>query len=310
MTTPTPVGEDIAAIAQANGTDAATLQQYIAQNGGTAAGTTKNVTLVPAYRIGTATAPNAPLGEDVSGSGMSEHTGVGVTTPNRAAPTLRDADDVKLDFNRMSDADLEALGEKLVQANLLPDDWALTGGRADLQAQWNTLVDRAGDYNAANGFGTQPDATTGTLLTPEDMIDLYSGRSAAGKNQQAQTSTSVSYGQTMTADGARRMLTSMMTGALGRAPTAKEADDFQAALNDAQANNPTTTTNVSSVDASGNRTSTSHTSGGFDAQDFAAGYTQDNLQQGAEYKHYQAATTYYNAMLQALQSPTGLVNVQ
>jgi hypothetical protein len=315
-----PTNNGLGSVLQAAGVDPNAYKEWLASQGGDGSGSTstKAVTLVPAYRIPTAAHPNDPTGEALSG-GLSEHSALGVTAPPKAAPTLRDSDDVKLDINRMTDTQLEALGERLVQANLLPDDWALSGGRDALEKVWGTLVDRAAAYNTANGPGTQTDpndksaAVTGSLLTPEDMIDLYSGQSPAGKNQGSSapsTSTSINYGQTLTADGARRMLTTMMKGALGRAPTDKETDDFQAALNAAQANNPTTTTDVTVKDARGNDVTTRHSTGGFDAQDFQAGYTKDKLQGSDEYKHYQAATTYYQALIDAVSAPTGLVHVQ
>lgn len=213
---------------------------------------------------------------------------------NYQPPAGRTVDDVKLDVQRMSDDELAALGKRLVAAHLLPPDWALSGGRDAIEKVWGDLVDRAADYHQANPT---------TDLTPQDMIDLYSGQSADGKNAGTTTSTSTSYGQPMTADAARRKLESMMTAALGRAPTGKEADDFQAALNEAQANNPSTTVTTTGKDASGNTTSTTRPSGGFNPDDFANTYAREHVQNTDEYRHYQAATTYYQALLGAIKGP-------
>lgn len=295
MATPTPpTNSGTSGVLGGLGISDAQIQQGIAAAVGGGGAITGDKRIVP-------TTPDQEAAQRQGFDFISPKLGAGPTLDRLAAAATRTAGDVKLDVQRMTDGDLAALGKRLVAAHLLPDDWDLAGGRDDIEKVWNTLVDRAASYH---------DANPSTNMSPQDMIDLYSGQSASGKNQGATTSTSTSYGTSMTADGARRMLSSMMTGALGRAPTAKETDDFQAALNAAQANNPTVTTSTSQVDASGNRSTTSHATGGFDAGDFASGYQQDNLAKTTEYKHYQAATTYYQAMLDAIRSPTNLVNVQ
>lgn len=207
------------------------------------------------------------------------------------ALTMRPLNDVKLDALRMSDAQLAHLAAKLQSAGLLPV--GKTPTREAIEAAWDDLVDKTAKRRQAN-----PDSK----LTPYDMIDLYGGQAALdGQNNPTTTSVITTQNQLSTPDQARGMLQQMMTSALGRAPTGREADDFQAALNDAQRANPMISTTVTNTDASGNsKTTQKAPTGGLDANAFANSYQTDKVQQSAEYAHYQAATTYYNQLLQTI----------
>lgn len=214
--------------------------------------------------------------------------------------TTRPSSQVYMDVKRMSDQDLEALGTRLVSAGALAPGWT----RADIEKEWGTLVGYAADWHTANPTSN---------LTPEDMIDLYYGSGANG-GQPASTVQNYVTSKIDLSDPytARALISNALQDALGRKPSGKEADDFQAALNAAQTASPTITnqtinTSPANLDPNGMGYKNTQTtvSGGVNANDFAQQYEANNLAQTAEYKHYQAATTYYNALLQGISGPGG-----
>lgn len=124
-----------------------------------------------------------------------------------------------------------------------------------------------------------------------------------------------------TNDDARGLLNDMMSRELGRRAVASEVDRFQAALNLAQMNNPLVTSRYttgtsnsngmsqasgnssnSSSSSSGNSYSNGGEQGGVNQGQFAQDYVIDTDPQ-SEYGKYQAATTYANALFQAIRSP-------
>lgn len=201
-------------------------------------------------------------------------------------PKTRAAGDVYGDVLRMPQGDLDSLGAQLVSAGLLSPNYT----RDDIEGVWKDLVDKAASWHQAN-----PDST----LTPEDMIGLYSKAGGGGTVKDYVTSTT----RLSDPDTARNVLTNILSTALGRAPTGQEADDFQSALNLAQTKSPTVTHQVVTTDPQGNQSSVDTTTGGVDPGNFAASYGQDNVAKTAEYAHYQAATTYYQALQRGIRAP-------
>jgi hypothetical protein len=84
--------------------------------------------------------------------------------------------------------------------------------------------------------------------------------------------------------------------AIGRAPSSQELDAFVTSFNAGQ-NPSTTTTNY----AAGGKSYSQTTTGGTDPNMLAQNIAEDN----PEYAGYQKATTYFDAMLSALQGPMG-----
>lgn len=266
MTTPTP------------GTSAA--DQLLGEAGttGTTTSTDTKDPIVPSLtglgRQGWGVASNSLLDAGKPRVGLGEQQADRVTN--------RKMSDVALDAQRMTDGELDALAKRLQDAGLLPRN--TVPSREDIEGAWTDLVGKAAKYKIAN-----PDSN----LTPEDMIDLYGGQRLLDSKQTAPT--------LATAEGARTMLTSMMSTSLGRDPTQKEADDFQAALNSALAN-PSLAPDASYVDpASGKLT--------LNPSDFQDEYKREHLQGSDEYAHFQAATTYYKQLLDTIKSPTPLTTL-
>lgn len=296
MTTPSP-GLD-AVLAAARNAGVADPSAAIAQANASLPASARNELPVPTWHVptlggkGTFGSTQAPAtgvsenqlqGEGAYFGGVPFKAAPGHTSPFTDKPGLRGQTDVTRDILRMSGDERDALGQKLVDAGMLTIGYT----RDQLETAWGNLVQRAADYHQAN-----PD----TNLTPEDMISQY-GSAGKGPTVKDVVNTTA---QLSSATQARALLESMLTQSLGRAPTGKEADDFQAALNDAQTKNPVVQHITSTYDAANNETNRSTTqTGGLDASGFADRYAKTGANT-AEYRSYQAATTYYAALQQAM----------
>lgn len=237
----------------------------------------------------------------------------------RKVVKIRDADDVSADAQRFTPEQAKSLSQRMQKVGML-DEGPVT--RVDFENAWDDLVGLAVKWHSSNPK---------SMLSPYDMLDLYFGHgdthnngkgtfTGAGKNKAVTAARVVQRDmQVSTNDDARSLLSNMITRELGRRPSAKEIDDFQAALNDAQRKNPYVTTQYTGAstlsgpgdastqvtrDTTGKATRTSSTkTGGVDPNQFADKYFQDKYQGAgldSEYGQYQAATTYMSALMQAL----------
>lgn len=199
------------------------------------------------------------------------------------------AERAKLDFLNWSDAEMSDLAHKLIAAGMLDETYT----RSDLEQVWSSMVDKAADHAAA-----------GKDVTPFDMIGLYAGTDIrTGRSTTPTASTVVQRQVSLTdPDQARALLDSALSNQLGRRATPVELDDFQAALNSAQRAQPSITTTTSTPDAQGNTSVDSTTQQGVDVNSFADKYGRTGSH-SAEYGHYQAATTYANALFKAIAAP-------
>lgn len=207
---------------------------------------------------------------------------------------MKDASQVVLDVYNWTDEEAAEVGRQMVAVGLIPEIY----DRKDLLGAWSKLVGDAIDYNTAK---------PGSLFTPLDMLDINYGAGPGSKGKKGPSvETTISRSLSIsTNDDARSMLGNMMARELGRRPTAAEVDKFQGTLNAAQRANPRTTTTVStpgSLSKSGKNESYSTTTGGIDDQAVAerAVISDDP---DSEYGKYQAATTYANALFQAIRTP-------
>jgi hypothetical protein len=208
---------------------------------------------------------------------------------------LRNADDVYLDLLRMSPEQFATIAQQMVDAGMLDENPT----REQVESVWKNLIGKAADYH---------DANPNSMLTPIDMLKLY------GVDKDNPQSPKISEVVSRTRDlssnsDARALLARAATDALGRRPTQKEIDDLQVALNDAQTKNPVVTTTRTTLDASGDAKSQDTTrTGGVDASAITDKFVRggDNPDPNSEYGQYQAASTYYNALLQALRGPVGM----
>jgi len=170
-----------------------------------------------------------------------------------------------------------------------------------MTSAWGGLVERAGAmYSMSSGQ---------TKVTPWDVLDLYKserskagtlsgGGSEASASPTKVTQTSRSVAQITHGDG-WSALQNTLSHMLGRDPSDEETRDFVGRMNHLAAANPTISTSTTSGIGSAHQSTTSHTKGGFNANDVLENAYQD-AQKNQDYAEYQSATTYYNSALSAL----------
>ena len=165
----------------------------------------------------------------------------------------------------------------------------------ELTSAWKSLVDRASQTYSLSGGKRK--------VSPWDVLEM-SKREAetAGtftdfeNGTQTRTATSVSE----VSEGASwQVLQQTLSTLLGRDPSDQEMRDYAYRMNTLAAKNPSVTETITRYRAGEAVSQESSTSGGFDAEDMAkAAY--DEAQDDPEYARVQGATTYWNAMMQAI----------
>lgn len=186
-------------------------------------------------------------------------------------------------FYSWSDEERAQWGKRLYAAGFTknPDDW-------DSQLEgWKYAVNNASSYYTAAGKQMTPWAFM-------DMKEAAYNRNGSNPNSPT-TSTSTSVNLPSKSD-AQAAITAMFKDQLGRAPEQGEIDKYTSMMLAQYRKNPNRTLTTTRTDASGNTTSNSTQSGGFNPQ----GWLEDQVQGDSEYGAYQAATTYFNALQGAI----------
>ena len=193
-------------------------------------------------------------------------------------------------FYNWNDSRLKKWGKTLEQAGILkPGEY----GWDELKTWWTTAVEEAGNIKTLGNRN----------ITPEQWVKNYANGSAfggpaapAGPVTTTRTDTTTQHFDDL---DARAMANEVYTGLLGKAASGKQSQALQAALNAYAENHPQITTQRQTVQPNGDVAATSSTRGGITA----AGTSQiaeDRAKAAPDYAEYQAATTYFNALQQAL----------
>lgn len=166
-------------------------------------------------------------------------------------------------------------------------------GWDDVEGWWQKAVDGAAKSKA---FG-------GKNITPYDWVEMYAGVNGIGGNGAGtgpstthQTDTSVQHFDDL---DARAAADEAWTGLYGKAATGKQAAALKAALNAYAKAHPSVASATRTDDGKGNTTSKTSTSGGISGAG-AQQIAEDQVKGSSGYGEYQAATTYFNALQQAL----------
>lgn len=173
--------------------------------------------------------------------------------------------------------------------------------REQFQAVWDKAVKWARDSRLA-----------GRPITPYDAMDLMAREQAAVTLDGKKTTTSVAKSVDQITDGqAWQVLDRAVRSAIGRAPTNAELQRFIGQARELASRNPhvtrTTTTTTRNPDGTdGSSTQKSVSKGGVTEGDLAL--AAQNLAATPEAAAYQAAGTYFNAFLDALNSPVDVAN--
>lgn len=157
---------------------------------------------------------------------------------------------------------------------------------------WKGAVSRASDmYMLA-----------GKKVTPWQAMDLMEGiNGGAGRKPVTRTSTSTSTDVPAVED-ANAMVDAVFRNAFGRAPNDAELSRYRSMLIRKARSHPRTTTTTQTTDLQGNVTSNSTSRGGYSETAMQYDALQ-RAQADPEFGAYQAATTYFNALIGALDAP-------
>ena len=193
---------------------------------------------------------------------------------------------------QMSDQERASIGVRLARAGVLDS-------ASDYQGAfkaWQYAVQEAGNFYTATGGKRK--------VTPWDMLSLLEDNAAAaggskGPKTTKQTSTSTNIPSPLDAEAAVKTI---FQEGIGRDPSKGELARYSSLLIGKAKANPSITNSTQTVDANGNVSQSSTSSGGLSA----AGAQQalmNEVQADPEYGSYQAATTYYGALLKAIAAP-------
>lgn len=222
-----------------------------------------------------------PLG---GGRGAAREPGEG--TRQSQTPILKTVQQMINEYYGWSDKEKGNLRAKLG----LIDKSALTATDDQIASLWGNYVQQSANYYAA-----------GVSLTPWDILgkDITTRggiASLAGTKTQKTSDTSLT--SRIDSDA---LFTTAAQQLLGRDPTAQEKASFHAVLNAKEKVNPTISTTTTTTNDQGEVVNQSRTSSGGLGAGGAQLLAKEKAESNPEYGAYQAATTYYNAMMQVIQ---------
>lgn len=184
--------------------------------------------------------------------------------------------------------------------------WYLGGIKSpdDLQGAWD-LWQQA--VKIATGF-----SAAGNPMDPQDVLDLMlTGDPGAQRARKlradggivTQKSRSINVAS---AQEAKSLIVEAFKTAVGREPTDAELRTYTSSLQSAMKANPTVTTSSQQYDSSGNAvgTATSTTTGGLDSNQFV----KDQLAVDPQAAEYQAASSVFGAIMNALGPASGMMS--
>ena len=194
-------------------------------------------------------------------------------------------DEATNDFWQWSEDEQRSLGQQLHRAGILSDPNDLNG----IYSVWGKAVSTAAN---AYTFGKKK-------LTPWQVISMNLGLANGGKSK---TSTSTATEVLLpNKEDAAAMVKSVFQNALGRDPDDDEKDRYQRMIMAQYRANPSTrtTTTTTGLNGSSSRVTEHEGLSATGAQSFL----QDEAKADPEWGAYQAATTYMQALEQAIGAP-------
>ena len=180
-------------------------------------------------------------------------------------------------------------------------------GLDDVMSVWEDMVNMSASMQQS-----------GLNITPTDILNSHQSREGqtvrrgnweydAVTNEPvkyvgptSKTSTNTKF-DLSTREDALALAKNSMAQMLGRMPTSQEVGNYLNLLNNYESANPMQSTTTSQISSeTGEETSSSTTSSGGVTQAGRQAMLEQQMQQGKEYGAYQAATTYYGAMMEML----------
>jgi hypothetical protein len=183
-------------------------------------------------------------------------------------------------------------------------------GMPEIVDQWDRLI------QAADVFGKQ---AGGKNWTPWDVMNTYSNEKGNfGVQRRGDWEYDVSTGEKVRYVGPRSktrtdrqvnlssaadvkaLTTQMLTELLGRAPSSKEVAQYRSSINAMEEAAPQITKTTDTISDMGEVTGSSSVTSGGVSTEAMAGAVTEGAKEGPEFGKYQAATTYWNAMMQMI----------
>jgi len=184
-------------------------------------------------------------------------------------------------------------------------------GMPEIISAWDELVKASYEVNQSNGKTknytpwdilntySNPKSGYGTVKDGDWLYDSTTGEKVKYVGPKSKTTTNRDVNLS-SAEDVKALTTSVLTQALGRAPTAAEVAQYKSTINAQENANPALTTTTQTFDDQGNAVSqSSKETGGFDAS-AQQQLVQDQAAKSPEFAKYQSGTTYWNAMMQML----------
>lgn len=193
--------------------------------------------------------------------------------------------DAVSDFYNWSDSERQAWGQRLYNLGVIkdPNDY---GG---MLSAWQDAVQQASNFYTVGG----------KKVTPWQVVDIMAGPGAHPQGgPTTNTSTSKSF-NIPTVEDAHAAAKSVTHALLGRDPDQHELDRLASIMVGYAKKNPSITKTTQTNDGTGNITSSSTSSGGYTASG-VQDLLQENVKADPEYGAYQAATSYFGALMSAL----------
>lgn len=160
----------------------------------------------------------------------------------------------------------------------------------------NAIANESKKFNDYVSVGFQGDVDEFLDLRLKELANLKVGTQNTGPTKVTSTSQRVYDANTL-----KDTINTVYKQALGRAATSAELNAAVAKVQAADKKNPTTTVITTKGAGTGSVTNSSVTTGGIDP----AQIVKDQAKSTLEYGSFQAATTYFDAMLSALNGPAG-----
>jgi hypothetical protein len=206
--------------------------------------------------------------------------------------------DIMYWFFQWDQRKVDTLAAKLVKANLLP---SINVTRNDVWEAFRKTV----LMDAATQYASSPTKAPNVEQILQGFMKRPVGDANGAQPKPSKYTTTNTQVNLSDPTEANSVFVDALRNRLGRAPTDVEKHAFLAALNAAQRANPAVTKTQYTLDPStgGYDTSTGTTSGGVNPQQFADDFTMKN--DGVEHGAYQAATTFFDAMMGAMGTPGG-----
>lgn len=180
-------------------------------------------------------------------------------------------------------------------------------GLNDIMDVWSDMVDLSANLHKS-GINVSPEDIMNSHKSREGQTikkgnweyDAVTGEPVKYVGPTTKTSTNTKF-DLSTREDALALAKNSMAQMLGRMPTNTEVGNYLSLLNNYEKANPMQSTTTSQISGeTGEEVSSSTTSSGGVTQAGRQAALEQNMQQGKEYGAYQAATTYYGAMMEML----------